>query len=183
MMHPMSILSLIKGNLAKGPAVSSASSTTETVRKITRALDKLDPTHAKFIACFAYLLSRTAHADLKISAEETSMMERIIMEKGKLPEDQAVIVVQMAKTQNLLFGGTENYLVAREFRDTASYKERLSLLDCLFAIAASHDSISTPEDNEISQIADELRIEHRDFISIRSQYRDHLAVLQNDPRT
>ena len=29
-----------------------------------------------------------------------------------------------------------------------------------------------------SQIADELRIEHRDFIAIRSRYRDHLSVLK-----
>lgn len=175
-MRPMSILSLIKRNITRDPDFSSS---TETVRKITRELDKLDAKHAKFIACFAYLLSRTACADLTISREEISMMEKIIMEKGGLPEEQAVIVVQMAKTQNQLFGGTENYLVAREFREMASHKERLALLDCLFAIAASHDSISTLEDNEISQIADELRIEHRDFITIRSQYRDHLAVLKN----
>jgi uncharacterized tellurite resistance protein B-like protein len=51
-------------------------------------------------------------------------------------------------------------------------------LDCLFAVAAAHEDISTIEDNEISQIADELRIEHREFISIRSKYRDHLAVLK-----
>lgn len=171
----MSILRLLKRNLAKG---QDTQTTTETVRKITRELDKLDAEHAKFIACFAYLLSRTAGADHTISREEISMMEKIIMSKGGLSEEQSVIVVQMAKTQSILFGGTEDYLVAREFRDMSSLKERLALLDCLFAIAASHDSISTLEDNEISQIANELRIEHRDFISIRSQYRDHLAVLK-----
>lgn len=175
MMHSMSILRLIKRNLAKDSGVDSR---TETLRNITQELDKLDKEHAKFVACFAYLLSRAASADLKISEEETSMMEKTIMEKGGLPEEQAVMVVQLAKTQNLLFGGTENYLVAREFREMASLKERLSLLDCLFSIAASHDSVSTIEDNEISQIADELRIEHRDFIAIRSRYRDRLAVLK-----
>ncbi|MBN2241217.1 MAG: TerB family tellurite resistance protein [Acidobacteria bacterium] len=171
----MSIIRLIKRNTEKGPDVHTA---TETVRKIARALDKLDAMHAKFVACFAYLLSRAARADLEISGEETSLMEKIVMDKGGLPEEQAMIVVQMAKTQSLLFGGTENYLVAREFRDAASYRERLALVDCLFAVAASHDSISTLEDNEISQIADELRVEHGDFISIRSRYRDHLAVLK-----
>jgi uncharacterized tellurite resistance protein B-like protein len=54
-------------------------------------------------------------------------------------------------------------------------------LDCLFAVAAASASIATIEDNEISQIADELRIEHRDFISVRSKYRDHLAVLKDSP--
>jgi len=171
----MSILSLLKVN-SKRENMSSAE--TETVRKITQALDRLDPARARFIAAFAYLLSRTAGADLHVSPEETRTMERIIMEKSGMPEEQAIIVVQMAKTQNLLFGGTENFLVTREFREMSDHQQRMALLDCLFAVAAAHESISTVEDNEISQIADELRIEHRDFISIRSKYRDHLAVLK-----
>ena len=173
----MSLLRLLKLNLKNNTENTQA---TETVRKITRELDKLDAAQAKYIACFAYLLSRTANADRTISPEEIRMMEKIIIERGELPEEQAIVVVQMAKTQSILFGGTENYLVTREFKDLASHGQKLSLLDCLFAIAASHDSISTIEDNEISQIADELRVEHRDFISIRSRYRDHLAVLKED---
>ena len=171
----MSLLQLIKSNFSKRAEISAE---TETVRKITRALEQLDETRAKFIAAFAYLLCRVARADLNISAEETEKMERIVIEHSGLPEEQAIIVVQIAKTQNRLFGGTENYLVAREFKDLSNHQEKLSLLDCLFAVAASHEDISTIEDNEISQIADELRIEHREFISIRSRYRDHLAVLK-----
>ncbi len=105
-------------------------------------------------------------------------MEEIIMKQGELPEPQAAMVVRMAKTESLLFGGTEDFIVAREFREISSLKERLALLNCLYSVAASHDSISTIEDNEISQIASELRIEHPDFISVRLKYRDHLSVLK-----
>jgi uncharacterized tellurite resistance protein B-like protein len=172
----MSILRLLMLNANRAGSLSSE---TDTVRKITKALDRLDPSRAKFIAAFAYLLGRVAGADLDISEEETRAMERIIMEQGGMPEEQAIIVVQMAKTQTLLFGGTENFLVAREFREMSSHQEKLALLDCLFAVAAAQRSVSTVEDNEISQIADEIRIEHRDFIRIRSRYREHLAVLNN----
>ncbi len=171
----MSILGFFKARLDSSPASSAE---TETVRKITEALDRLEPKQARFIAAFAYLLSRVARADLDISPDETRMMERIVMERGGLPEEQAVIVVQIAKTQNMLWGGTENYLVSREFNSMASHEEKLALIDCLFAVAASHDSISTVEDNEVSQIADELRVEHKDYIAIRSTYRDYLAVLK-----
>jgi len=157
---------------------SRSSPETETVRKIVQALDRLAPQRAKFIAGFAYLLSRVARADLTISFEETQTMERILKERGGLPEEQAIVVVQMAKTQNILFGSTENFLVSREFRETATHEEKMALLDCLFAVAAADNSISAVEDNEISQIADELRIEHPDFISVRSKYRDLLAVFQ-----
>jgi len=172
----MSLLRMLKRNVVAG---ETSSSETETVRKIIQSLDQLDPDRAKFIAAFAYLLSRAARADLHISLEETRVMEKIVMEHGELPEQQAAIVIQMAKTQNVLFGGTENYLVSREFNSIANQKEKLALLDCLYAVASADQSISTIEDNEISQIADELRIEHRDLIGVRSRYRDKLAVLQS----
>jgi uncharacterized tellurite resistance protein B-like protein len=154
------------------------SAETQTVRKITEALDQLEPARARFIAAFAYLLSRVARADLVISPEETRAMERIVIERGGLPEEQAIIVIQIAKTQNILFGETENYLVSREFNSMATREEKLALIDCLFAVAAVDGSISSIEDNVASQIADELRIEHKDFIAIRSTYRNCLAVLQ-----
>jgi uncharacterized tellurite resistance protein B-like protein len=173
----MSILHLLKRNFGKSTNTPGAE---DSIRKIVDELDKIDTEKAKFIACFAYLLSRIARADLNISPEETYTMEKIIQEQSGLPPEQAIVVVQMAKAQNLIFGGTENYLVAREFRELSTQEERLILLDCLFAIAAAHESISTVEDNEISQIADELRIEHPDFIYVRSKYRDHLSVLKKD---
>jgi uncharacterized tellurite resistance protein B-like protein len=172
----MSIIQRLKQSLNVEPA---ASSETDTVRKITQALDKLEPERAKFIAAFAYILSRVARADLQISPEETEIMERIVMDRGEMPQEQAILVIQIAKTQNLLFGGTENYLVSREFNALAGHREKIALLHCLFTVAAADDSIATIEDNEISQIADELRIEHRDFIAVRSQFRDYLEVLKN----
>jgi len=176
----MSIFDLFRFNQDEN---KKSSSETETVRKIVQALDRLEPQRAKFIAGFAYLLGRAARADLNISRKETQTMERILREQGGLPEEQAIIVVQMAKTQNILFGSTENFLVSREFREAATHEEKVALLDCLYAVAAAEDFISTVEDNEISQIADELRIEHPDLISIRSKYREQLAVLQKPDRS
>jgi uncharacterized tellurite resistance protein B-like protein len=176
----MSILKFLKLDPAQ---TSHSSAETVTVRKIASALDQLDPERAKFIAAFAYLLSRVARADLVISPEETSAMEQIVMEHGGLPEEQAILVVQMAKTQNALFGGTENYLVTREFNRIASREQKIALLHCLFAVSTADNSISTVEDNEVSQIADELRIEHRDFIAVRSKFRNYLAVLKKAPES
>jgi uncharacterized tellurite resistance protein B-like protein len=152
---------------------------TETVRKITDALDRLDPKRARYIAGFAYVLSRVARADLKITEPETRAMERIVSEQGGLPEEQAIIVVQIAKTQNQLFGGTENFLVTKEFKRIATQEQKLALLDCLFAVAAAEDKISAEEDGVIRQIAEELGLEHRDFIAVRYGHRDKLSFLKN----
>ncbi len=160
------------------PAAPSQEKTeTETVRRITDALDRLEPERARYIAGFAYILSRVARADLKVTEKETRAMERIVADHAGLPEEQAILVVQIAKTQNRLFGGTEDFLVTREFRNTATREQRLALLDCLFAVAAAEGSVSAEEDNEIRQVSGELRLEHRDFIAIRSAYRGHLSFL------
>src|SRR2546425_5171666 len=84
---------------------------TETVRKIVAALDRLEPDRARHIAIFAYILSRVARADLVISDAETRAMEAIVMQAGGVAPQQAVLVGPMGQTQALLFGGTANYLV------------------------------------------------------------------------
>ncbi len=154
---------------------------TETVRKITEALDQMEPERARYIAAFSYVLSRAARADLHISAMETRAMERVVMEHSGLPEEQAILAVQIAKSQNRLFGATEDFIVTREFNQIATREQKLALLDCLFAVAAAEGMISIEEDNTIRQITSELRLDHRDFIDVRSTYRDHLSVLQKRP--
>lgn len=88
------------------------------------------------------------------------------------------MVVQMAKTQNILFGSTENYLVAREFGRTSTREQKQALLECLFAVSAADGSISVVEDNEINQVATELKLERDDVVAARSQFREYLAVLK-----
>lgn len=156
------------------------SADTETVRKIVGALDNMDRDRARYVAAFAYVLSRVAHVDMDISSEETRAMERIVHELGDLPEEQAVLVVQMAKTQALLFAGTENFLVTREFHRMSTPEQRRKLLECLFAVSAADESISSAESQEIRKIADELKIEHKDFIQARLRFKEYLSVLKKD---
>ena len=148
------------------------------VLEIAARLDQLEASEARYIACFSYILNRVAHADLEISPEEVAQMEKIVREQGGLPESQAVLVVQMAKTHNRLFGATDNYLVTREFNRIASFGQKLELMGCLLAVSASHEGISMAEDAEMRQITKELQLSHRDFIALRSRFRDHLNVLR-----
>jgi len=167
---------------AKGTSDQAAgkhsSEQTETVRKIVRALDSMEPDRARHLAAFAYLLSRVAFADQKISAEETGAMEQLVMDRGGLPEEQAILVVQMAKTQSLLISGTENFLVAREFGKIASHDQKIALIHCLYAVCAADRLVSVVEDNEICKISIELHLSHQDYIAVRLNYRDSLAIFK-----
>lgn len=174
----MSILKFLGLSQEPQPGRSGAGSETETVRKIVQKLDQLPADQARYIAAFAYLLSRAARADMSVSADETAVMERIVVHEGGLPEELAPIVVQMAKTQNQFFGSTENYLVTREFQRIATYEQKLALLECVFAVTAADDNITSEEDNAVKQIASELKLPHIDYVEARSRFRKHLAVLK-----
>lgn len=162
----------------KAPPHAPSRSETETIRKIVARLERMPAEEARYIAAFAYILSRVARADMEISKHESRAMERLVRKEGGLPEDQAILVVQMAKTQSTLFGGTENFLVTHEFSRMASREQKMSLLHCLFAVSGSDESISSVEDHEIRKIARELGLTHQEYIDIRLEHRKHLAVLK-----
>jgi uncharacterized tellurite resistance protein B-like protein len=144
------------------------------LRETLEALDHLDPQRARYLAAFAYLLGRVAHADQHVSPEETGAMEALLREHGQLSQDQAMVVVQLAKTSNLLFGGTANFLVAREFSELATYAQKLALMRCLFALSATDEAISTAEEGELHRIGNELRIDHSDLVALRIAHKRHL---------
>lgn len=150
------------------------------LEEIEQALTNLDPIQARFIACFAYILGRVARADHQVTADESAKMERLIGERAGLPETQAALVVKIATAHGIRHGGTEDFLVTREFARIADRDRRLALLECLFELSSADRSIVTLEDNEVRRIASELKLEHADFISVRAAYLQHLKVLNKD---
>jgi len=74
----------------------------------------------------------------------------------------------------LLFGATDNFLIAREFSSIATYDQKMALMRCLFAVAATDASISVSEEGEIHRIARELLIDQRDLVALRVAHQRHL---------
>ena len=157
---------------------SSSEPETETVRRIARELGELEPDRRRFLAGFAYVLSRAAHADLDISEDETSLMEQIVTEIGQLPEAQAVLVVEIAKHQSELYGGTEDYLVTREFAARASEEQRYAVVRSAFAVVAADHEITSVEYAELTEIASELGLNRAELNVIRNEYKDQLSAIQ-----
>ena len=167
--------------LGVGGVRERESGDTATVRRIAAALERLDPQTAKHLAAFAFVLARVANADLKIDESETAEMERIVKTLASLSEGEAVLAVQIAKSQARLLGGTENYVVTREFRKLATRAQRAELLQCLFAVAAADGTISSEESAELLAIAEELGFTRAEANSLRSTYRDKLSEFQKRP--
>ena len=153
---------------------------TTPLRDLVEALDRLEPERARHLARFAYLLGRVALADRHISPEETGTMEALVREEGGLTAEQALLVVTLAKSSNLLFGGTADFAVAQEFAETASYADKLALIRCLFAVASTDHAISLAEETEIHRIANQLKIEPPDLTALRVQHRSFLPGVRKD---
>ena len=163
---------------AAGQPDRPAESETQTVRRIMRELEQLEPEQRRYLAGFAYILARAAHADLVIAADESAVMERIVGETGKLPEAQAVLAVEIAKHQSELYGGTEDYLVTREFAAHTTNEQRRAVVEACFAVAAVDDNISAEEFAELTQIADELDLSRPELNALRRRYADKLSAVR-----
>lgn len=167
---------LPQGEVAEPKPGSAAE--TATIRRIVRRLEALPPEDARYLAGFAYVMSRAAHADFHVSVEETDLMERFATEYGGLDAAQAVLVVEMAKVQARVHGATEDFVVTREFRDISSHDQRLNVLRCCFAIGAEDGTITAEEAAVVNQIARELDIEREDVNRIRADFHEQLSAVQ-----
>jgi uncharacterized tellurite resistance protein B-like protein len=159
-------------------ARESSESDTETVRRIAAQLDRLEPEKARYLAAFAYVLARLANADLHIDETEESEMRQIAKRIAHLSDAEAALVVEIAKTQTKTLGGTQDYVVTRQFREISTREQRGELLECLYAVAAADGTISGEESAEIVKIGEELGFTRPESNSLRTRYRDKLAEFQ-----
>ncbi len=173
----MSFLQRILG-AAKG---SGPSGETETVRRIAARLERLPHERARHLAAFAYVLARVANSDLRITETETDAMLALVREHAGLSEEEAALAVEIAKSQTRLLGGTENYVVTREFREISSRDDCVKLIHCLYAVAAADGTIASAESAEIAKIAEELGLLREEVLALRAQWREKLSEFQRLP--
>jgi uncharacterized tellurite resistance protein B-like protein len=151
---------------------------TRMMRRIAAELEALPAAGARYLAAFACILGRVAQADSSVSAEETAKMQEIVQVLGHLPPAQAALIVEIAKNQVRLFGGTDNFLVSRRFKELSTGRQRIELLDCIFAVSAADESITVAEEGQARQISRELGLTHKEFVAARAHYVEHFEALK-----
>jgi tellurite resistance protein len=159
-------------------AASTAAGDTATVRRIASRLERLPVEQARLVASAAYTLARAAQADLEISPEETAVIEMELQAHESLDEATAVLVTEMAKLQARTVGGTEDFIVTREFTALANDAQKIDVLRACFAVSAASGSISAEETAVLNQIAKELSVDPDVLNSIRNEFRDRMSSVQ-----
>lgn len=150
-----------------------------TVQRIANELDAIPDDRALYLATFAYILGRAAHADSHVSKDETQKMQNIVQTLGHIPSEQAALVIDIASGQVRIFGGTANYAITQSFREMSTPEQRRELLECVFAVSAADRSITVDEETQIRQISNELGLTHKEFIQTKSDYAEHLEALKS----
>lgn len=160
------------------PAPEGSAAETATARRIVERLEALPTEQARYIACASYVVARAANADMDISERETAFMEQALRDHAGLDESQSVLVVEMAKLQARAVGGTEDFLVTREFRKVSTPEQRLRVLRACLAVSAVDDSITANESAIVNEIANELDIEAADLAALRGEFADKFEAIR-----
>jgi len=150
----------------------------DAIEALAGPLHALGPERARFLALYAFVLARVANVDAHVSDAELGRIERELAAWGQLPPDQAGMVARLAKEQNQLTGATRNFLATRELRDRASHEEKLAVLHGLFAVSAADCDVTGVEEEAIRGISRELLLTNDEYLWVRSQYREHRAVMK-----
>ena len=178
----MVLRSLFGGGKPPQPSGSTESGEmtgeSESIRRIASEMEALPLEERRYIASFAYVLARAAHADLEISRTELDYMEQAVIEVGRLRNAQAVLVVEMARNMAELYGATDDYVVTRQFAENSTREQRETLLRTAFAVGAADDTITAAEVAELNQIGKELGFRADEIDDIRDEFRDQLAAIQ-----
>jgi tellurite resistance protein len=84
----------------------------------------------------------------------------------------------MAKLQARSQGGTEDFVVTREFRSISTPEQRRAVLRCCFAVAAVDGTIGPEEASVVNEIARELDLEAHEVNAIREEFHEQLSAVR-----
>ena len=158
---------------------NASSASVQSLQAIAKEMADLPQEQSQHLAAYAFLLHRVAYADQNVSASESDGIQKILQNLGGLTAEHAKIVATVAKEQHNVFSGIDDYRVSKEFSQMASVQQRYELMRSLFAVAASDGSISNEESDVVRMISNELNLSHKEFIALRSEYKEHLAALKD----
>lgn len=176
-------VSLLKRFLGIDVPDDRPNSQSKALDPIIAALEGLPPERAHYLAAFAYVLARVAHADLRIEDSEIDAMVRATSSLGNLSESESKLVVELTLGLARDEGGTSNYLITREFRKISNREQRLGLVECLYAISAADGTISTTESAEVLKVAGELGLSRAENNAVKAGWKSHLAEFQGLPKS
>jgi len=147
-------------------------------QEVQKSFPDYDDDQLARIVAISSMMSRVAYADLDICKKEQVKMSESVHKWFEFSKDESQKLIELVVKYTKVLSGIENHLYARELNQSLSKPEKIKLLNTLFAIAASDDSVTTIEENEIYNITTELLLTKKEYVQAKMTVLDFLAALK-----
>lgn len=121
----------------------------------------------EYFDALAFVLSRVAEADCRITSAETRRMELVLQEHASLNPAQAALVVEIARHRKRIADAGRAYCESRHLRRHLDSTESARVLGVLFEVASADGDIADCELAEILQVAAELGFTESEVTAFR----------------
>jgi uncharacterized tellurite resistance protein B-like protein len=173
----MSVIRSLMRIAGRGPDPTRP--TSASVRRIEAAFEEFDDETARYLGAFAYVLGRVAVADQQVDDNEVAVIQLALVEIAGIDPGHARLVAEAAHVEAQEEGGTENYIATRDFRRVASREQCEQLLRCLIQVAAADGEITSAENSDIVNIAEELGFSFPELKALKAELYERRNQLQN----
>ncbi len=119
----------------------------------------LENDNVYFICLFGALLALVAQVDDHFHEEEKKALKKILNERFEFSAKERKLLFEVIEEQAR--HGFDFHEVVTEFNGRVSYKDRVSTVDCFWAVAAADGAISHEENEEVRRITKAMYIPHQ----------------------
>ena len=128
----------------------------------------LDKDNIYFLCLFGALLASVAQVDDHFHEEERKALRQILKERFELSAREQKLLFEVIEEQAK--HGFDFHEVVTEFNNHAPYKDRVSAVDCFWAIAVADGEISHAENEEVRRITKAMHIPHQIFKESKKKF-------------
>jgi len=128
----------------------------------------LENDHVYFICLFGALLASVAYVDDHFHEGEKKALQQILEERFDLSSGEQKLLFEVIAEQAR--HGFDFHEVVTEFNSRVSYNDRVSAVDCFWAIAAADGEISHAENEEVRRITKAMHVPHQVFKESKKKF-------------
>jgi uncharacterized tellurite resistance protein B-like protein len=134
----------------------------------------LDSDNVYFVCLFGALLASVAQVDDHFHEEERKALLKIVKERFEFSSGEQKLLFEVVEEQAR--HGFDFHEVVTEFNSRVSYRDRVSAVDCFWAIAAADGEISHAENEEVRRITKAMHIPHQIFKESKKKFLEQLKL-------
>jgi len=125
-----------------------------------------------FVCLFGALLASVAQVDDHFHEEEKNALRKILKERFEFSSGEQTLLFELIEEQAK--NGFDFHEVVTEFNNRVSYNDRVSAVDCFWAIAVADGEISHAENEEVRRITKAMHIPHQIFKETKKKFLNQL---------